>query len=215
MKLRFLLMLVHLIYHKPNKMILKSILSILRLSPIVLLFVMSPLEAQSIRLSIEVKEKPSKVESVSFNFDQVAEQNARSGNNGDLSSLETVGCLSITAKENVTLIVNTVFEEVLRGYDNKTKVSVEPRYINNGEECPNTPSAVRNVSKSFKNGSSSFNINHNAKSIRSMPDSKEQLKAFITLIGNKEFGSTLNDNEWAEIQNQQYEGVFTIEIEYL
>lgn len=195
-----------------NSYTVKFILGVL-----VLLFLCgsSSLQAQLVRFVVEVEGKPSRIEADPINFNSTTDDNAMKDANGNISGMQTVGCITIVSKENTSVIVDANFSEIMRSYDNKTKVEIETRYINDGGECPTSPDMVKQVGGVFERGRATFPLHKAAKSIRNMPEMKGEVKSYITFLGLQKFEKSLSEEEMLQVTEQEYEGIFTIEIEYI
>lgn len=177
----------------------------------ILLFICGsiPLQAQLVRLAIEIEETEP------VDFSNATDENVVRNDDGTIFGMDMAGCIRITSKENVPVIVKTKLTELKRSYDNKNTPTIEPRYINDGGECPVTSEMVDRVSGEFVNGIARFRLQNILRQAKNLPDFDGKVMGLVTFLGNKRYENPLNENEVDKENEQEYEGVFTIDIEYL
>jgi len=176
-----------------------------------------PAEAQVVRFSVEVDRTASVTEPDMINLDRSDSEMEHDliNTDGEIIGRQTAGCIRITSRENIPVLVTTHFDELERGSDRKARVTVEPRYINDGGECPQNPELAARVSKPFANGIASFTLFHTPQTIRNIEGVQGRLRAYLTVLGKREYESPIPGGEATINPDTAARGVFTIHIEYL
>ncbi|MCC5935584.1 MAG: hypothetical protein JJU35_15155 [Balneolales bacterium] len=166
-----------------------------------------------VRFNLSLAEEGAELRAESFDFNRDARRTLTTDELGRITGIESAACLRISAAENISVLVQVQFRDVqLPG--GSRPVTTEARYLNDGGACPELPAIARELGRPLDaQGRAAFTLDQRPRIASRLPGSPQRLSAWLILLADLRLNPDATPLQRAF--TDQYEGEFTIKIEYL
>lgn len=138
---------------------------------------------QQVPISLSVPAEPVQIAAEPVDFDDRTRLVRIRDEQGRLVSRQTNACIEIRAPENIPVLVMVELKGMVQRRDGRWPAAVEPRYINDGGQCPADHTLAMDISHPFnKVKKAFFTLNEQPKLIRNFPEKPPRLSCHLYLV---------------------------------